>query len=207
MLDVYRGGAKLTSMRVAVGTTKTKTPMLLLRDPLGGAEPAVERADLDRFQANSCPRGAPIWHATASASSPTARAAPGCSRRPGPGNSLGRIKFDFKNDFGVYLHDTSAKAVFERDARSVSHGCVRVERPEELAQLLLEDDPSWSGGRIEQVLAETETVRASTPEKMAVMLLYWTVFRDDSGQMNFRNDIYGWDEELVKLMRAGRMAT
>ncbi len=112
-------------------------------------------------------------------------------QKPGPGNSLGRIKFDFDNRFEVYLHDTNSKAAFERDARSVSHGCVRVERPEELANLLLGTSDGWSPEKTTEVLAETNTVRAPLGQKIPVMLLYWTVFTSPSGEVNFSSDVYG----------------
>ncbi len=122
-------------------------------------------------------------------------------QKPGPGNALGRIKFDFPNAYSVYLHDTPGQAAFSRTTRTVSHGCVRLQRPEDLAKRLLAADPAWPPERIEQVLAGDETTRARLPAPMPVFLLYWTAF-DQGRQMAFRDDVYGWDAELQGLLAA-----
>jgi murein L,D-transpeptidase YcbB/YkuD len=127
-------------------------------------------------------------------------------QKPGPGNSLGRIKFDFNNPYGVYLHDTNAKTAFGRDARSISHGCVRVEKPEDLANLLLGPNSGWSPEKLTGMLDDTTTVRTPLARKTPVMLLYWTVFVAPDGQVNFRDDQYKWDDRLYALMKVGKSA-
>ena len=101
----------------------------------------------------------------------------------------------------MYLHDTNAKTAFGRDARQISHGCVRVEKPEELANLLF----GPGSDRVAQGLAQTATERAALPEKMPVMLLYWTVFVGADGQVHFRDDQYRWDSDLSDMLNAGRV--
>jgi murein L,D-transpeptidase YcbB/YkuD len=203
-LRVYDQNKPVTEMKVVVGAPDKKTPMLqsaihsvVLNPPWNVPKSIAAKEILPKGQGYMRSKGF-VWVSNGAGGSRL-------QQRPGPGNSLGRIKFDFNNDFGVYLHDTNAKAAFGRDSRSLSHGCVRVERPEELANLLLSTDPTWTQARMDEVLADTETVRARLAEKIPVMLLYWTVFIDQDGQVNFRDDLYGWDDQLTKLLNKGGM--
>lgn len=122
-------------------------------------------------------------------------------QRAGPKSALGRYKFDFANPYGVYLHDTPAQAGFARVSRLASHGCVRLEKPGPLAKALLQGDPAWSGEAVDAAIAKGTTVRARLPEPVPVYILYWTAFAGPDGQMNFRDDPYGWDRTL--LQKAG----
>ncbi|WP_081987934.1 L,D-transpeptidase family protein [Sphingomonas sp. 37zxx] len=116
----------------------------------------------------------------------------------GDSSALGRFKFDFDNAFAVYLHDTPAQAGFSRFDRLASHGCIRLEKPAELAKLLLRDVPEWSEAAIdEQVTTTTKTVRARLNTPVEVYLLYWTAFASANGQMSFRADPYNWDTVLA----------
>ena len=120
-------------------------------------------------------------------------------QRPGAGNALGQVKFMFPNNENVYLHDTPAKAFFERDARALSHGCVRVERPLELARFLTK----WTNGNpaeFEKALAEEETARIDLPHAVPVYLAYFTVWMDDAGAPHFLADPYGHDDEMSDLI-------
>lgn len=124
----------------------------------------------------------------------------GASRRlqQAPSHSaLGKFKFDFDNPFAVYLHDTPTKGTFSRYDRLASHGCIRLERPDDLARLLLEGSAEWTPEAIDAALAEGETVRARLPSNVAVYLLYWTAYASGNGTMNFRGDPYGWDKTLA----------
>jgi murein L,D-transpeptidase YcbB/YkuD len=113
-------------------------------------------------------------------------------QRPGPGNALGRMKFLFPNHHAVYLHDTSQPRLFGRAERSLSHGCVRVEKPMELAVALLARD-GWDEARIQAALARGKTQRIELSEPVPVLLEYRTAFVDDAGVLQFRPDIYGHD--------------
>ena len=73
-------------------------------------------------------------------------------QRPGTSNSLGLVKFMFPNQFNVYLHDTPADSLFARASRSLSHGCVRLEQPEKLAEYVLRDQPEWTPERIAEAM-------------------------------------------------------
>lgn len=112
-------------------------------------------------------------------------------------SALGKYKFDFNNPFAVYLHDTPSKGTFSRYDRLASHGCIRLERPADLARLLLEGSTQWTPEAIDGALEKGDTVRAAMPKEFAVYLLYWTAYASSTGTMNFRGDPYGWDKTLA----------
>jgi murein L,D-transpeptidase YcbB/YkuD len=119
---------------------------------------------------------------------------------PGPENSLGRVKFMFPNKFHVYLHDTPSRNLFQKIGRAFSHGCIRVEKPIELAEYLLQDT-EWNRARIE---AETEKRTEKViriPQPIPVRIFYWTAWVDEDGVTQFRPDIYKRDEELKRALR------
>lgn len=119
-------------------------------------------------------------------------------QRPGPESALGLYKFDFDNPFAVYLHDTPSKTGFDRYSRQASHGCVRIEKPAELAKALLATDPAWTPERISDAVAKGDTQRVKLPARVPVYILYWTAFAGADGQMNFRSDPYKWDSQLLQ---------
>lgn len=128
-------------------------------------------------------------------------------QKPGPGSALGLVKFDFDNPYAVYLHDTPSKGGFARYTRLASHGCVRLEKPMALARALMEGDPTWTPTQIEETIAGGKTTRAQVSNRVAVYLLYWTAYVTPDGQVNFRQDPYGWDALLIQRIAAqGRTA-
>ena len=122
-------------------------------------------------------------------------------QQPGPQSALGLVKFNFPNSYSVYLHDTPSKAAFDRSQRSVSHGCVRLEKAMAFAKLLLSSVPGWSADRVDQVIASGETTDVKLPRRVPVRLLYLTAF-PDGGRIAFRPDVYGWDEKVLQLLDA-----
>ena len=124
----------------------------------------------------------------------------GLQQRPGPKCALGDVKFDLSNPFGVYLHDTPSRSLFARDSRTLSHGCMRLEKPNDLAKRLLRDDPAWPGARIDLVLASGQTTRIPLAPPVPVYVFYWSAFVDDQAQVDFRPDVYRWDERLLRLL-------
>ncbi|OYX73038.1 MAG: murein L,D-transpeptidase [Caulobacter sp. 32-67-35] len=123
-------------------------------------------------------------------------------QKAGPKAALGLIKFDFVNSYGVYLHDTPSRARFASYSRLASHGCVRVEKPVDLARAVMEGDATWTPQVIDDTIASGKTVRAQLPQQIAVFLLYWTAYVTPDGQVNFRDDPYGWDKLLVQRIAA-----
>ena len=124
----------------------------------------------------------------------------------GPNSALGLVKFDFDNPFAVYLHDTPSRAKFASYDRLASHGCIRLEKPIPLAELMVKADPALAG-QVPTMIATGKTQRVQLPQKVAVYLLYWTAFASANGTMNFRADPYGWDKLLAgKIDAAGKRA-
>ena len=118
-------------------------------------------------------------------------------QQPGPDNALGQVKFLFPNSYSVYLHDTPSRAAFNQAQRSVSHGCVRLERAIDLAKLLLGREGTWTPEKIDETLSGDETVNVSLKQPIPVRIFYWTAFVEGD-QVSFRDDIYGWDEETLR---------
>ena len=119
---------------------------------------------------------------------------------PGPNNALGRVKIMFPNPYLVYLHDTPSQALFEREQRAFSSGCIRTERPLELAELLLASPDRWSRSAINAAVASGTTRTVRLPKPVPVLILYWTVDRDDQGATVFKPDPYSRDPKLLKAL-------
>jgi len=115
---------------------------------------------------------------------------------PGPTNALGRIKFMFPNEYDVYIHDTPARELFSKDSRDFSSGCIRIEKPIELAEYVLNDSIKWKKKEILRVIEENKERTVSLPKPIPVHLLYWTAWVAGNGQLNFRNDIYDRDKDI-----------
>jgi murein L,D-transpeptidase YcbB/YkuD len=116
-------------------------------------------------------------------------------QEPGPLNPLGRLKFVLPNEFDVYLHDTPARRLFSENVRTLSHGCIRVEKPVKLAEYLLRQDPRWSR-KILAAIGQGAEQKVTIPYPLNVHFLYLTAWVDDEGVLQFRNDIYGRDKSL-----------
>jgi L,D-transpeptidase YcbB len=120
---------------------------------------------------------------------------------PGKWNALGTLKFLFPNEYDVYLHDTPAKSLFAADMRAFSHGCTRIEKPLDLAEYLLRDDPQWSRKEIEAAIEKGDGQVVRIPRPLNVHFLYLTAWVDEDNVVQFRNDIYGRDASLDKALR------
>jgi len=116
---------------------------------------------------------------------------------PGTRNALGRIKFMFPNRYAVYLHDTPSRNLFRRSRRLYSSGCVRVERPWQLAELVLNDSKRWNRARFKQIAASKRTRSIRLEEPLAIVLAYWTVEGGADGEVLFRRDIYAQDAAML----------
>lgn len=123
-------------------------------------------------------------------------------QRPGPGNALGRIKFEVMGTTAVHLHDTPAPALFTREVRTLSHGCVRVDQPADLAIAVL--GPEWNHDRIASATADTMLVSVIPPRRVSVRLMYATAAVDEDGTLWFRPDRYLRDRQLDAALQRGR---
>ena len=121
-------------------------------------------------------------------------------QNPGPGNALGKVKFMFPNSYNVYIHDTPTRGYFARDDRAMSSGCIRIEKPFELAELLLADSPEWPPEKIHAAMQQNREKTASLKTPVEVLLLYLTAWTDGNGRVQFRKDIYMRDEMVLNAL-------
>ncbi|MBR1159346.1 L,D-transpeptidase family protein [Bradyrhizobium elkanii] len=128
------------------------------------------------------------------------------SQPPGEANALGRIRFNFPNKFLVYQHDTPDKYLFAKDERAFSHGCMRVQNPDQYAAVLLnitEPNQHYTPERIRSMYGSSE-VDLKFPTPIPVNITYQTAFVDDAGKLQFRRDVYGRDATMLSLLRNSR---
>ncbi len=126
-------------------------------------------------------------------------------QKPGPTNSLGLIKLMFPNEYNVYLHSTPAQQLFSQSRRDFSHGCVRVEKPAELAAYLLRNQPPWTLEKVQAAMQsgpDNQQVNLATP--VPVLILYVTAVVEEDGSIHFFNDIYGYDKTLEAVLAKGQ---
>jgi murein L,D-transpeptidase YcbB/YkuD len=118
----------------------------------------------------------------------------------GPDNALGVVKINFPNPHLVYLHDTPSKTLFNETVRAFSSGCIRTERPLELAEMLLADPARWDRAALDAAVAAGDTRTLRLAKKVPVLIIYWTADRDDDGSVVFKPDPYSRDaRELAAL--------
>jgi L,D-transpeptidase YcbB len=200
VVTVFEGDKPVMSMRGVTGKVGTETPMLsstihsIVLNPPWNVPARIAREEL-------FPKGMAYLKANdfrVIGTGPNRR----LQQIAGPKAALGRFKFDFDNEFAVYLHDTPAKAGFGRFDRLESHGCIRLEKPHELANYLLRTSSEWSEAKVQETLDSGKTVRAQLTTPAEVYLLYWTAFASANGDVNFRADPYGWDAKLADKIEA-----
>jgi len=119
---------------------------------------------------------------------------------PGPLNPLGRIKFLFPNNFNVYMHDTPTRHLFGRQGRTFSHGCIRLEKPIDLAEYLLKNEPGWSKKQILKKIGTGERQVITLRNPIPVHIVYLTVWTGPDGLTYFRDDLYEYDHLLDTAM-------
>jgi len=124
-------------------------------------------------------------------------------QKPGPKNSLGLVKFLFPNSYNVYMHDTPATEVFAKSRRDFSHGCIRLERPADLAAWVLRDTPGWNAERIHAAMNGSAPEQVKLAHPLPVFILYGTVVVLEDGVVHFYDDIYGHDTTLEKALAKG----
>jgi murein L,D-transpeptidase YcbB/YkuD len=128
------------------------------------------------------------------------------SQPPGEANALGRVRFNFPNKFLVYQHDTPDKYLFEKTERAYSHGCMRVQYPDQYASVLLTialPNEHWSPERVRGMYGTSE-IDLKFPTPIPVNITYQTAFVDDAGKLQFRKDVYGRDATMISLLKGGR---
>ena len=121
-------------------------------------------------------------------------------QKPGVRNSLGLVKFLFPNSNNIYLHDTPSKGLFQRDGRAFSHGCIRVEKPKELAQAILANDSKWDSEKIDLAMNKGTETWHTIKNEIPVYIGYFTAWVDREGKVNFYKDVYKRDAQLANLL-------
>lgn len=200
VLTVFRQDSPILSMRAVTGRPGDETPMLHSRihsvvlNPPWNVPTSIATKELWPKEKSS--PGYLVRNGFRVISNPDGSKR--LQQASGDQSALGRFKFDFDNPYGVYLHDTPSRSKFESYSRMVSHGCVRLAKPAELAKLLLAGDPTWTPEAIDAAITTgTKTTRAKLSQPISVFLLYWTAYATPNGQMSFRGDPYAWDELLA----------
>ncbi|WP_316842582.1 L,D-transpeptidase family protein [Pedobacter gandavensis] len=229
-LDVMEKGVSTLQMKVCVGEGRTETepegtketPQLnsmiysVQVNPIWNIPASIARKEISRYASNdpyylsnndidvykngkrlAAPQN--IDWATVDVSQYTFK------QRPGEQNSLGKIKFIFNNNSSVYLHDTPTKSAFKKKVRAISHGCVRVEKPKELALVLFGAGKTYDQIKTAMDRSYPRAKYIGLPVKIPVYLTYITAWVDVKGLLQIRNDIYGLDLRLYEAMKAGQM--
>jgi murein L,D-transpeptidase YcbB/YkuD len=127
-------------------------------------------------------------------------------QRPGPKDALGLVKFVFPNEYDVFMHDTPAKSLFSKARRDFSHGCIRLEKAEDLAEWVLREESGsgWPRDRIVAAMQGTESISVRLKETIPVTTMYVTAVVTENGEVHFFEDIYGKDAALEQeLAEAG----
>ncbi len=213
-----RNGAPFWWRRAVVGTQARETPIFkasityLDLNPTWTVPPTILREDILpkvrqdpgylRSQNISVlePNGRPVnvaainWQAVGSRPPYILR------QGPGPQNALGRIKFMFPNPHSVFLHDTPSRGLFEKAERNFSSGCIRVEDPLSLAEILLADPEHWNRAGLEAAIATGITRTVRLPKPWPILILYWTAELDAEGRVRFLPDVYRRDPGLLQAL-------
>lgn len=125
-------------------------------------------------------------------------------QKPGPSNSLGLVKLIFPNNYNVYLHSTPAPELFSRSRRDFSHGCIRLEKPDEMTAWVLRNNPGWNLERVREAMKSgKDNQRVNLAKPIPVLILYGTAIVDEAGAAYFLDDIYGLDADLEKVLAKG----
>ena len=219
-LRVVLGGNAAWTTRVIVGRPYTKTPVFtgelkhvvlnpdwtVPRSIVRGELFAKAAADPNYVAANNYVLTSASGRIDASGvdwTQWTASTFPyGFVQKPGPNNALGLVKFLFPNKYSVYLHDTPRRDLFGKSGRSFSHGCIRVEDPMKLAEIILGHSLGWERGQIDKVVAAGKLLQVNLPKTIPVLLLYWTVDPQPDGSARFYQDLYGRDVRLLAALNA-----
>jgi murein L,D-transpeptidase YcbB/YkuD len=121
-------------------------------------------------------------------------------QRPGKNNALGYVKFLFPNPYDIYLHDTPQKSLFEKSQRAFSHGCIRLEKPYQLARYLLKDNSEWPSEKLDSVMFSGIQTYIKLKTKVPIFIAYFTSWVDRNGKLNFRDDIYHHDAKMKEIL-------
>jgi murein L,D-transpeptidase YcbB/YkuD len=200
-LALKHRGAVTHRTRVIVGKTTTPTPIFSDRmrfvviNPSWSVPPSIIQKEMAGPHSGDLSylsqRGFQVSYRNGRAS---------VRQPPGERNALGRVKFVFPNDYSVYMHDTPSRGLFGLSRRAFSHGCVRVDQPFKLAEVVLASTAEWSEKRLRQLIGNSER-RIDLAEPLPVHIEYFTAFVDERGELQLRDDIYGYSAKVRAALK------
>jgi murein L,D-transpeptidase YcbB/YkuD len=198
----------LSNMRYIVFNPDwTVPPTILAKDVLEGMRKgqnpiARKRLTILDGQGHAVPPDSIDWQTVAPRTFPYTLRQP-----PGPDNALGRVKFIFPNEHSIFLHDTPSRELFTADQRTFSSGCIRVERPLELAATLLHGRDDWTPETIGRVVEAGKSQTVFLKDPLPVVIVYWTVSVGASGDVHFARDVYGRDAAVLRALATAPVPT
>ncbi len=209
-LEMIEDGHAVEAMHVVVGKTGWKTPIFadtmesLIVNPSWNVPPSIAQDEVRPALRRD--RGYLVAHhmdvvkgervVDASSVDLSREGGYRFRQRPGPDNALGQLKFVLPNNDNIYLHDTPAGQLFSLTDRAFSHGCIRLEKPQELARLLLERVTNTPPQELDAILATGAETPIKFREGVPIYILYFTAWVDEDGTVHFLHDVYGRDEQL-----------
>jgi len=212
---MYRDGQPIWRSRVQVGKTARNTPIFQAQityitfNPTWTVPPTILKEDvIPKIQANPgylASNRIRVLDREGNALDPSTvdwSNARGLTLRQdaGPESSLGQVVIRFPNDYAIYLHDTPHRDLFAKTVRATSSGCIRVENPLQLVELLFNDPVKWNSAGIQKQLANGKTENIRLPVKVPVLLAYWTVDLESDGRVAFKPDVYGYDAPVLQAL-------
>lgn len=216
-MQVIQGKDTLISMRTIVGKDARKTPVFhsrlsyLVFSPYWHVPPTIQKKDIIPAVSKDIgylnqkqmmvydSKGKAVDPATVNWKKHGMNYS--IKQKPGAHNSLGRVKFMFPNKYNIYLHDTPSRSLFAREQRTFSSGCIRVEKPFDLAELLLSDFPEWNADKIKSAMNAGSEKTVVLKKKIGVYIYYFTAWGTSTGEIHYRSDIYDRDNSILKSLK------
>jgi murein L,D-transpeptidase YcbB/YkuD len=196
-VSVFRGGQEPLTMKVIVGKPASPTPMfrdvmdgVVFNPPWNVPDSIAQRDILPKASKDKTYLIKNDYVLTDDGR---------VQQKAGPKSALGKVKFELANPFAIYFHDTPSKQLFDYDMRAFSNGCMRLEKPMELVQMVLDDQRQFTPQVIDETISAGETVRSKLDRPVPVFVVYRTAYVE-GGKVQFRADLYGWDQELEDIL-------
>jgi len=202
LLSAFENNVKVFDMRVAVGKEGTNTTMFtgdlnqMVFSPYWNIPASIVKNEiLPKMKANR--NYLQLRHMEIVGKNDSL---PAIRQLPGKDNALGKVKFLFPNRYDIYFHDTDSKDIFNKSKRTISHGCIRLEDAEKLAVYLLRNEHSWTVEKVHTAMNAGKEQFVKVSPAMPVVITYFTVWVDETGQLNFRDDVYANDARVGQMM-------
>ena len=202
-LSVMEGATEALNMNVVVGKdARTETPLFqdtlehIVVNPYWNVPPKIARDEIMPIAARDPGYlGRNGFEVVSRGGETTVR------QRPGRGNALGKVKFVFPNANDIYLHDTQARSLFKQSRRAFSHGCIRLEKPDELAEYLFRTSTSLPAGSYDRFVASGKERWVKLEKTLPIYILYFTAWAKGDGRVFFYGDVYDRDEAVEQMAR------